>query len=470
MNLVCWTTLGKVADIITIVAFPIAILALVWSYRQLAWMYRQIKDIENTNSIEKERDRLRQAVVGPAFRIRSYADVYGDLINAYSPKLGDGALPINAAYFDGTIGAFFKNQLRFSGHTKDANHFSFPLAGRNEWLLSANQNFTITQRLVNFDRVELTNSTILGAVDKFMQGFQIGSLSTILLTAGKRFWDNPTFDITKFEEKGEKNGRWVELTFQVGSYSNYVRTHEILRHELYYNYVVSNSTGKGHADPTVQAVRRSFEISTFADLFNYVKRPATLGLNIFPIFNKGDGSYCTFLHRRSEDLVENPGFFNVVPSGTFQPLSIFDDSEIARQCSFSYTVLRELMEELYNLEHADKSSASNPFHIFRLEACVGKHGSFVPGRLLIPDKIFNGEKVIPNEISGLMLIKPTAFTVNLVTMKPELAVILLVRDQKVYRQSVEAFQGNWEGSIKEFEIFPDNGKLRSFLESPIGDQ
>jgi len=452
MSFFDWTTLGQLADVITLVGFPIAILALLWTYRQLRWMYSQISDIEKTTNLNKQRETLRQAITNPSPKIRSFGDVYSDLIGGYAPTLGNDGLPFSAAYLEKTVGAFFKNGIRFSGQGKVPRNFHFPLAGKRQWMLSENQRFEVVGGLHSFDRVELTDHAITSAVNAFIDRFQIGSFAAFLQSSGRKLWDNPTFDITDFTEQKDR----IDLKFQVGSYSNYVRTHEIMRHELYYHYVTS---GSREIDPTKLDIRKSFGISHFNDLFKYRKRPATLGLSIFPIFYKGNGCYCTFLHKRSDDLVENPGVFHVVPSGTFQPLSIFDESEIKRQCSFSYTTLRELLEELYNLEGADKSSASNPFHIFRLAA----KPDFVPGQLLIPDMYFS-ENVIPAEIPGLMLIKPTAFFINLVPMKPELTLVLLVRDQEVYQKSVRAFHGNWEGSIKEFEIFPNSEKLRVFLE------
>src|SRR5208282_4216323 len=147
MNALNWEIVSKIADIVTIIGFPFALLALAWTYLQLRWMFRQISEIEAENQLSKDRDILKQAVIIPSPRIRSYSNVYSDLTKLYTQKLGNDSLPVNAAYFDHTIGSFFKSGVRFSGAGKDANQFSFPLAGKREWLLSQNRRFEIRGKL-----------------------------------------------------------------------------------------------------------------------------------------------------------------------------------------------------------------------------------------------------------------------------------------------------------------------------------
>jgi hypothetical protein len=108
-----------------------------------------------------------------------------------------------------------------------------------------------------------------------------------------------------------------------------------------------------------------------------------LGIATFCIFNKGNGNFCTFVQKRRDDLVELPGFFHVVPAGTFQPLSVFDDADINAQFSFPFTILRELLEELYNLEEAEKSRIANPFNVFKMALTNELVKNFVPGEALV---------------------------------------------------------------------------------------
>lgn len=125
------------------------------------------------------------------------------------------------------------------------------------------------------------------------------------------------------------------------------------------------------------------------------------------------------------------------------------------------------MEELYDLEKADRSKASNPFHIFRLPNGSIAGREFVPGELFLPKAEFD---TLRDELTGetqQYFIRPTGFTMSLVSMKPELSVILMVKDESIYERSSERFQGNWEGSIKEFDVTPTSTEFQGFLATSL---
>jgi hypothetical protein len=62
--------------------------------------------------------------------------------------------------------------------------------------------------------------------------------------------------------------------------------------------------------------------------------------------------YSTFIHKRKKDQVESPGFYHVVPAGTFQPVS---EHDIETQYSFEFTIFREFLEELFDMEKSDRA-------------------------------------------------------------------------------------------------------------------
>jgi hypothetical protein len=43
--------------------------------------------------------------------------------------------------------------------------------------------------------------------------------------------------------------------------------------------------------------------------------------------------------------------------------------------------------------------------------------------------------------------------------------VLWVKDEEVYKKSVEAFSYNWEGLIREFELSPSDVSFQGFLQS-----
>lgn len=116
------------------------------------------------------------------------------------------------------------------------------------------------------------------------------------------------------------------------------------------------------------------------------------------------------------------------------------------------------MEEIYDLEKADKNNWSDPFKIFNLSI-----NNFNIGKLLQGDYNF-GEDKIPaknNENASIYEIIPTGFLIDLVSLKPELTIVLHIKDTEIYEKSTNNIEGNWEGPVKEFDIESD--EFRNFL-------
>jgi hypothetical protein len=177
------------------------------------------------------------------------------------------------------------------------------------------------------------------------------------------------------------------------------------------------------------------------------------------------GRYCTFLQKRDAGLAENPGCMHVVPAGTHQPLSAFSHNDKVEQCYLGLTVMRECLEELYNVKEAESDQDRDPFSIFDMPSRDrnGVPTSFIPCRLFIPRElqsgVFSGPDQLPLTLGERLKIVPTGLTIDLLNMKPELSVVLYVHDSEIYQRSKDFFRENWEGKIRECEVWPDNDKL-----------
>lgn len=287
------------------------------------WALDQINDIAKSQKLTAERKTLERAIIIPSQRIRPFSDVYDDLIKLHTINASRDAFIIDATYLQRTVGKFFDGHLQFDNN----RDFRFPVAAKQAYLLSQNAAFkAVPQNVLVQDRAT-TNSAIDKAISEFLVQFQLEDLPAFLREIGIRIWDNPTFDLNAI---GDSAGQ-LTLRFQLGSYAHYVQSHEVLRHELYYHYL---KHGTQQIDASHLPVRRAFDVKTLDDAFDLRGRPATLGINVFTVFAKPGGKYCTFFQQRSHDLAENPGVFNVVPAGTFQPLSQFGKRVIERQLSF----------------------------------------------------------------------------------------------------------------------------------------
>ncbi len=502
----------------------------------------------------------------PAPEVASYDDVYKTIFNYYDldkNNTNDDLAVINKKYLSGCVREHYK-AYEFKYFEDEKDEKQFPLICKSNWLMSNSENLEIINDGLKIENGKLcetsfTDEKLKKSTEDFLRLFQIESYPDFLASIGKEIWNDRTFDLCfKIEENNK-----LKLQFVLGRYYNYVKYYDIIAKELYFHlyykkrfpsfkklkllpmYLLECFIGQRSKK---NIIRGSVE---YENIFDFQKRPVKLGINVFVLMKNDKGSYSTFIQKRGEKQVEYPGFYHVAPAGTFQPLSDFDENIIKQQCHFEYTILRELLEEVYNLEEADKKNKSaDPFNIFRLE----KRKGFIPGKRLlsdlfdlsddeikIPDKkdkyLFSWDEIPGNdnrrlkelliqdfgldckiakirkidsktlkvstvknrlslklnyeqneailtiddgrtkkfimkmEKNKLKIYDPkyeiikTGFLIDLVTLKPELTVLLHIKDIEVYKESKKNIEGNWEGRVKEYDINTED--FRGFLDKNL---
>lgn len=335
--------------------------------------------------------------------------------------------------------------------------YKFPLIYKQNWLRSKNGLLEITQQLDPPLQASEGKNPLAAKAERFFKtfGLQLEGYPPFLASLGKKIWDGLSFDLYEVLQNTDK----MQLKFIKGRYYNFVKYYELALKELYFNYYCDmkykHSWLYRPMLPKKKTLRNCVNIR---NILNYKYRPIKLGINVFVIMCKDEDKqkYCTFIQRRGQDQVEYPGFYHVVPAGTFDPLSDWDKETVKNQFDFKFTILRELLEELYNLEEADKNKDVDPFNIFRMG--LPEKSDFKPGKYLL--KYDTNKGVITEYHCEIIL---TGFLIDLVALKPELTAVLLIRSDKLYKKSKKIFHGNWEGPVKEFDLDDDDSEYSNFL-------
>jgi hypothetical protein len=379
----------------------------------------------------------------PSIEIATYEKVYQALFDFYDLKRFKDIFIPTADYFQDCL----QDGYKIFGN-KNLHDFKFPLLAKPHWLRSINKRLDIVEFGLESHPAK-DKSPISEITKEFLGYFGAETFASLQACLGKRAWDARTFDLRNIVERENR----LELTFNLGSYFNYVNHYEVMARELYFwLYVEQEAIWSSYRIRRLLPEKNYIRTSIFhpkktkdlnSSVFCFELRPVKLGTNNFVIMNKGNGKYCTFIQKRGTAQVEYPGFYHVAPAGTFQPLSEFDDDIIRSQFKFTYTALREFLEEVYDLENADGNSSVDPFDIFS----IPKRPGFVPGEYLTNQLIRSKAALRKTENYELIT---TGLLVDLVTMKPELTTVLYVKNEKLYSQSKSS--GNWEGPVKEYEI------------------
>jgi len=367
---------------------------------------------------EKRRQMLKDIIKRGIDKFISYNKLYQKLyayhkIDISQTNANYSAITLN--YFKNTIGS----SLTFA---KFEDRYAFPLFFRHSWLLSRSKSLDFKLKTID-SHTKLPENSLNRPTQMFLKKFGISDYCDFLSKeCEKNIWDQETFDLYAMYQK---NGI-LEFTCCMGMYSNFAQTYELVQKELYYNFVC----GKHDF-----ALRKTIN---FAHLEDYHSRPAKIGLNVCLVMKRPDGGDTLFIHKRRETLVEYPGFYHVIPAGTFQPVTTVDRD---KQFNFTYSIAREILEELFNMEEADKTfRKDDPMKIFSLPVTRQGLPTIVPGKILFgenPDL----DKTFTNNFD----LVPTGFLVDILSFKPELLFFMYVKNPEIYRILDDYIEKNWEG-------------------------
>ena len=137
-----------------------------------------------------------------------------------------------------------------------------------------------------------------------------------------------------------------------------------------------------------------------------IKRCATIGIGVLTVFNDG-GTYKALLARRSEKTAYDSGMYHVLPAMIFGPTT--PDFAHAKEWSVRHQVLREVLEELFNMPEEWSPESWDFFY---------QH----PALLYLQSLMAAGKAELC--LTGLI--------VNLLTLRPEISTLLLIHDPEWY--------------------------------------
>ena len=344
---------------------------------------------------EERKGKLKNIIKAGINEFTSYKELYGFLIRYHSDdlkRLKNKYSLIGQAYFKKTFG----DKIRFK---EDKTLYEFPLIYKKNWLKSSNKKFWLELgELID----DCSNDLLLLSKDFLKKRFNISNFVEFNEECGKRVWGQTTFDLYKIKES--KEGILTVFCCK-SNYLNFVSTYEV-----------------------------------------YSWRPAKIGINVFTIMKRRWILY--IIHKRRSNQIEYPEFYHVIPAGTFQPVS---EHSVKKQYSFGYTIFREFLEELFDLEEADKKyRLSDPLKIFSLPVehpIDSTKPQIYPGKLLLGEKLHFAQ--FKTEKYELI---PTGFLIDITSFKPEITFILFIKDETIHEVLQEYIRGCWEADIAEYDL------------------
>ena len=170
-------------------------------------------------------------------------------------------------------------------------------------------------------------------------------------------------------------------------------------------------------------LREKIELNTSSPMTVGSSRCASLTISTFFVFKKSTG-YCCLVKKRSNKVGVSPNMFHVVPAGMFE--STHNDYE--NEWSIRYNILREFIEEVYNIPEVISSNPSNSEHMYKIE----------PLPYLL--KLFE---------EGKAHLSITGISVDLLGLRTEINTILFVDDEDFVKQ--KKMDINWEYVHKQSE-------------------
>ena len=132
------------------------------------------------------------------------------------------------------------------------------------------------------------------------------------------------------------------------------------------------------------------------------RRSAAIGIGTLTVFNDG-GAYKALLARRSEATAFDSGMFHVLPAMMFQQTTV--DFADAREWSVKHQILREVLEELFNLPERRAPERWDFFY---------DHPALRHLLALLE--------------AGAAQLCATGIILNLLTLRPEISTLLLIHD------------------------------------------
>ncbi len=423
-----------VMEILNYISIIISILGIPFT------LYKLIK-LERAKKLEAIRDLFRAAVKS---QVNEANEFYYSQYFKYYDDLKDFTI-IDAEYYKDIL---FRHSSFKQLITPSLYHF--PLFTYHKWLYSKNPNLTVSIGL-NINK----ESNSINEPDSFLTKLNISDYFEYLLSQNLNLWNEMTYDLNSIHRENDQ----LQLGFTLGNYRNYVNHGELLRTKgkFQFNYRNKKITRQFHTILNDQ--RNKIDMRKVLCPENSCMPYAScVGVNVMTIMKTGEG-YQTMIQKRGSNVVEAPNMFHVSPAGTFQPLSDFDATFIEEQFSFEYIILREFIEEIFSMDAAQKNTVPNPFDIFHEKL---KGTDFAPGPVLLDDHDISLLKQRKFTQNKRLEIKITAFSIDMLTLKPEVSAVIYIKEEAVYENIKNYIRSNWEGNIKLYYL--ESKEFQAFLQ------
>ncbi|MBR7142627.1 MAG: hypothetical protein IKD06_03720 [Clostridia bacterium] len=394
---------------------------------------RLIKICAGTNKGQLPRDRLSACTLR----------LYGDAVKK-------GLASVDAAYFKKTV--FTQEAAEYAPTKAEEMLLHFPIATNPRWLLSRNPDFNMNLTLLR-DQADFEED--LQKAQPFLKRFGVEKITDFLIANSKevygqeepKIWNAQTFDITRVIPR--ENGQ-VDLQFVRSDYFHYINYFYVCHKEL------ENGIREKKAHQSLRAfdARRNFNIEEIVSgNETELSVSAPVGVVAFALLKNCHGGYSTFIQKRGKAVAEWADLYSICPAGTFQPLDQFDMVSTRKQFSFEYTILREFLEEHFDLPETEQTDETHvdPYDIFRQK--INEEDLQAPGEVILDEAdleqlrrgCFTGNDKLKIIRTGLMI--------DMISLKPEVTAILLIDDEHVCdRLRALMKRDHWEGHFREKEI------------------
>jgi len=350
---------------------------------------------------------------------------------------------------------YFKDRIpKYFDQTEGDECLQFPSMYRSEWLRSNNEKFDI--QLGALDQTDdgytvLNNDHPVGG--RFLKKYGISKSDSgdtyddffdfVEQECNVELWDAPTYDLTNVIVDDDGT---LRLECSLGWYRYYMQVYKAIQQELFYQFVFEEGVGPRVVDPLDFILRD--ELINFSQFDSYENRPVKIGLSVFMILSDSDGGHNTILHRRQDDVAEQPNFYHVVPAGTFQPHM---EHNMSAQYSLEYSIFRELFEEIFSVGEA-RGKADRPgiYDSFDIKV-TDKNGETIS----IGNQLFGEEfNQIPSETAAYEII-PTGVVVDILSFKIDVTFVLHIKDSDLHDLILNNAESGWEGQLGKYSIGGD---------------
>jgi hypothetical protein len=257
----------------------------------------------------------------------------------------------------------------------------------------------------------------------------------------RRKWNGPTYALKCMSFPDGK----TRIDSKPGRYFQSLATSEACDMEL----MVALSSQPDESIPLSSLPRRSWVHQKAANpVLDGSGRSAALSVATVILTATRKGGYAALLTPRSGEVATHKFFNHVAPSGILSPLDV-DLVSLHEEFSVRRNILREYLEELYSVEEYEVGT--KPSHEIESEPEILRLQGLIE--------------------SGQANLYYTGVSVNLLTLRPEICTLLLVRDPAwITREPVEAEKSGrpwrlaWEWLPREEEHqLPSGRRHHQFL-------